>query len=101
MSKSQKPRLSGIVRAANDLSVGLSVAVAIGLGIGLGIGLEKLTGIRWLFWLGVLWGIAAAILNLYRAYQRLKREADELAQNPRYSYHPQTKQDDKSKEHKI
>lgn len=91
---SEKPRLSIIVRAANELSVGLSVVIAILLGIGIGIGIEKLTGIKWLFWLGVFWGIFAAILNIYKAYQRQKRELDELAQNPRYSYHIQNDQDE-------
>ena len=59
------PRLSAIVRGANELSVGISIVVAILLGIGIGIGLVKLSGIKWLFWLGVFWGVAAAILNLY------------------------------------
>lgn len=99
---SEKPRLSVIVRAANELSVGLSVVIAILFGIGIGIGLEKLTGIKWLFWLGVVWGVLAGILNLYKAYQRQKRELDELASNPRYSYHLQDEgkaKDGQSAEH--
>lgn len=88
------PRLSAIVRGANELSVGISIVVAILLGIGIGIGLVKLSGIKWLFWLGVFWGVAAAILNLYKAYQRQQKEAQELANNPRYTYKPSSDDDD-------
>ena len=63
--------------------------VAVALGIGIGIGLEYLSGARWSFWLGVAWGIGAAILNIYKAYQRQQRDAQELAKNPRYAYKPQ------------
>ncbi|MCX2716130.1 AtpZ/AtpI family protein [Helicobacter sp. MIT 21-1697] len=88
------PRLSAIVRGANELSVGISIVVAILLGIGIGIGLAKLSGIKWLFWLGVFWGVAAAILNLYKAYQRQQKEAQELANNPRYTYKPSADDED-------
>lgn len=81
-----KPRLEPIVRGANELSVGISIVVAVLLGIGVGWGLQWLSGVGWLFWLGVAWGIGAAILNLYKAYKRQLREAEELAQNPRYAY---------------
>lgn len=85
----QKPRLSVVVSGANELSLGISIVVAVGLGIGIGKGLEYLSGARWSFWLGVAWGIGAAILNIYKAYQRQQREAQELAKNPRYAYKPQ------------
>lgn len=88
------PRLSAIVRGANELSVGISIVVAILLGIGIGIALAKLSGIQWLFWLGVFWGVAAAILNLYKAYQRQQKEAQELANNPRYTYKPSADDED-------
>ncbi len=66
--ESQKPRLSAVVSGANELSLGISIVVAVALGIGIGIGLEYLSGARWSFWLGVAWGIGAAILNIYKAY---------------------------------
>ncbi len=87
--ESQKPRLSAVVSGANELSLGISIVVAVALGIGIGIGLEYLSGARWSFWLGVAWGIGAAILNIYKAYQRQQRDAQELAKNPRYAYKPQ------------
>ncbi|TLD96382.1 arginine biosynthesis protein ArgJ [Helicobacter jaachi] len=90
MDKEQKHkgRLTPIVEGANELSVGISIVVAVLLGIGIGIGLEHLSGAKWTFWLGVVWGIGAAILNLYKAYKRQQRQAQELANNPRYTYKP-------------
>lgn len=84
-SKTQ-PRFSKIVSGANDASLGISVVVAVLLGIGVGIVLENLSGLNWLFWLGVAWGIGAAVLNLYKAYKRMLKDAEELAKNPRYAY---------------
>lgn len=85
----KKPRLSVVVSGANELSLGISIVVAVAIGIGIGIGLEYLSGARWSFWLGVAWGVGAAILNIYKAYQRQQRDAQELAKNPRYAYKPQ------------
>ena len=87
-SQDSKPRFAQVISGANELSLGISIVVAILLGIGLGIGLKKLTDMQWLFWLGVVWGVAAAILNIYKAYQRQQREAKELANDPRYTYKP-------------
>lgn len=82
----KKPRLSVVVSGANELSLGISIVVAVAIGIGIGKGLEYLSGARWSFWLGVAWGVGAAILNIYKAYQRQQRDAQELAKNPRYAY---------------
>lgn len=92
----EKPTLGIVVSGANDLSVGISIVVAVLLGIGIGILLERVSGQKWLFWLGVVWGVAAAILNLYRAYKRAQKEAQELAANPRYSYNTTHKDDEDS-----
>ena len=92
----EKPTLGIVVSGANDLSVGISIVVAVLLGIGIGILLERVSGQKWLFWLGVVWGVAAAILNLYRAYKRAQKEAQELAANPRYSYNATHKDDEDS-----
>lgn len=91
---SKTPALSGLVRGVNELSVGISIVVAILIGIGIGILLERASGQKWCFWLGVIWGIGAAVLNLYRAYQRIQAQARELANNPRYSYKPDSKDED-------
>lgn len=92
--KEEKPALSAIVSGANELSVGISIVIAVLLGIGIGILLERLSGQKWTFWLGVVWGIGAAILNLYRAYKRQQKEAQELANNPRYAYKPDSENDE-------
>lgn len=93
-TQEKKPALNAVVRGANELSVGISIVVAILLGIGIGILLERLSGMTWTFWLGVFWGVAAAILNVYRAYKRAQKEAKELAANPRYSYKGDNWEDD-------
>lgn len=87
----QTPRFAKVVEGAYDLSLGISMVVALLLGFGLGLLLKKLTDIGWLLWLGVFWGIAAAILNVYKAYKRHKKELDSLANNPRYTYQANNK----------
>lgn len=74
MSKIQKG-----FEGLQSLSLGISMVVAVVIGVGAGILLKNLTGITWLFWLGVVWGIGAAILNVYKAYEKLKKEMDEEA----------------------
>jgi len=54
------------------------------LGVGIGLLLKNLTGYGWLLWVGVFWGVGAAILNVYKAYEKQKKELDELANDPRY-----------------
>jgi len=81
----REPKYKKVVEAADGLSLGLSIVIAILIGVGLGIGMQKLFGSRWLFWLGVFWGVGAAILNVYKAYKRQKRELDELANDPKYA----------------
>ncbi len=81
----EKPKYKKVVEAADGLSLGISIVVAVILGVLLGIGMEKLFGYRWLFWLGVFWGVGAAILNVYKAYKKQKEELDELANDPKYS----------------
>jgi len=89
-----EPKLKKIVGAADDLSLGISIVVAVLIGVGIGLGLKHLIGYDWLFWLGVFWGIAAAFLNVYKAYAKQKRSLDELANDPRYTYRKPTKEDD-------
>jgi len=82
----EEPKLKKIVTAADGLSLGISIVVAVLLGIGIGIFLKNLFGQPWLLWLGVFWGVAGAILNVYKAYVRQKKSLDELADDPRYRY---------------
>jgi len=78
------PKFKKVVVAADGLSLGISIVVAVLLGVGLGYLMRQWLGYGWLFWLGVFWGIAAAILNVYKAYARQKASLDELANDPRY-----------------
>jgi len=86
MSKKEEPKLKKIVVAADGLSLGISMVVAVLLGVGIGLLLKNLFDTPWLLWLGVFWGISAAILNVYKAYEKQKKSLDELADDPRYRY---------------
>ncbi len=84
MSDERKPKIRKVIEGAGDLSLGISMVVAVVIGVGLGIGMKKLFGYEWLFWLGVFWGVAAAILNVYKAYKKQMRSLEELKNDPRY-----------------
>ena len=80
----EKGRMGKIVEGADQLSLGISIVVAILFGIGVGILLKNYFGHIWLLWLGVVWGIAAAVLNVRKAYLKQKAELDKLADDPKY-----------------
>ncbi|WP_267525167.1 AtpZ/AtpI family protein [Campylobacter sp. MG1] len=65
-SKKSK-QLKTIIEAANHLSLGISIVVAILIGIGIGVLLAKIY--KPLFFFGLLLGVSAAILNVYKAYK--------------------------------
>ncbi|MDQ1297853.1 MAG: hypothetical protein QG558_391 [Campylobacterota bacterium] len=90
----RKPRLKPIIEGAESLSLGISMVVAVLIGVGIGLGLKKLTGIGWLFWIGVAIGIAAAIANIYKAYSKQYKEFEALAKDPRYNMGKNTNEDD-------
>jgi F0F1-type ATP synthase assembly protein I len=85
-NKQEEPKFKKVVDAADSLSLGISMVVAVLIGVGIGLGLRKLTGVGWTLWIGVFIGISAAILNVYKAYEKQKRSLDELANDPRYTY---------------
>ncbi len=90
MHKSDKeeqkaPRIKPIIEAADSLSLGISMVVAVLMGVGIGILLKNLTGAFWTLWIGVFIGIAAAVLNVYKAYSKQYKEYEELAKQPRYA----------------
>jgi len=85
-NQQEEPKLKKIVSAADGLSLGISIVVAVLIGVGLGLLLKNLFGYQWLLWLGVFWGIAAAVLNVYKAYKKQKKSLDELANDPRYRH---------------
>lgn len=100
-SKDSKHILEGkmkpVIKGANDLSLGISMVVAVLLGLGLGYLLYMWLRLYWLIWLGLGYGFAAAFLNVYKAYKRLKKELDSIKDDEKYKYeHLKQKQDNKS-----
>lgn len=86
MSEEQKePKLKPVIEGAETLSLGISMVVAIAIGVGIGLGLKNLTGIGWLLWVGVFIGVAAAGLNVFKAYSKQYKAFQELAKKPRYN----------------
>ncbi|EAH6868709.1 AtpZ/AtpI family protein [Campylobacter sp. LMG 7929] len=83
MNKRQKIIRKGI-EAADGLSLGISMVVAVLIGVGIGYFLKNLTGIIWLFWVGVFIGVAAAILNVYKAYKAQVKSYEEFKEENRY-----------------
>ncbi len=90
----EKPRFKPIIQAADDLSLGISIVVAIIIGIGLGIGLKKATGLTWTLWVGVFIGIAAAILNVYKAYSKEYKAYEQIAKERSERLKPLYEDDD-------
>ncbi|WP_299546595.1 AtpZ/AtpI family protein [uncultured Helicobacter sp.] len=80
------PKYKDAILAYSNATLGISMVLAVLIGVGIGYGLEYLFGVRWLFWLGVVWGVCAAILNVYKAYKRQKKELDALANDPKYAH---------------
>lgn len=72
------------IQAADSLSLGISMVIAILIGVGLGYLLKIYTGIFWLFWIGVAVGVAAAILNVYKAYKAQVASYEEFKDGKRY-----------------
>lgn len=70
----------------DNLSLGISMVAAIGIGFAIGYGLKEWTGYSWTLWLGLFWGIAAAGLNIYKAYKRAQKEFEGLENDPRYAH---------------
>ncbi len=96
MSEIQKKgKVGKTIEGAEKLSLGISIVVAVLLGIGLGILLKKWTGLTWTLWLGVFWGVAAAILNIKKEYDKLKKDFDKVKNDPKYkSYKMNTKEEE-------
>ena len=72
--------------ALDNLSLGISIVAAIVIGFGIGYGLKSLTGYEWTLWLGIFWGVAAAVVNIQKAYKRAQKEFEGLENDPRYAH---------------
>ena len=100
MSEAKKgPKYGKFIEGAEQLSLGVSIVVAIHIGIGAGVLMRKYFGYDWLFWLGVFWGVAAAFLNIKKAYQKQKAELDKLKDDPRYKHYNQIDDDDEDEKY--
>lgn len=73
------------IQAADSLSLGISMVIAVLIGVGIGYLLRIYTGIFWLFWIGVGIGVAAAILNVYKAYKTQVASYEEFKDENRYA----------------
>lgn len=77
MSKKQKI-IKKSIETADGLSLGISIVVAVLIGVGIGYGLKELTGSLTLFFFGVFIGVAAAVLNVFKAYKAQVKAYDEF-----------------------
>ncbi|MCH5336487.1 MAG: AtpZ/AtpI family protein [Campylobacter sp.] len=78
MSEKRQKIIRKGIEAADGLSLGISIVVAVLIGVALGYLMKKYTPYPWLFWLGVFWGVAAAILNVYKAYKAQVKSYEEF-----------------------
>ncbi len=83
-NREEKGKLGKTVEGAEKLSLGISMVVAILMGIGLGIWMKHIFHQSWLLWLGVFWGVAAAIMNIRIEYKKLKKSFDKIEKDPKY-----------------
>lgn len=90
----KQPRIKPIIEAADNLSLGISMVVAVAMGVGIGFLLKSMTGVAWTLWIGVFIGVAAAILNIFKAYQKQKEMYEDLAKEPRYTIKKQLDDED-------
>lgn len=79
-------KIKGFTKGANDLSLGISLVIAILLGLGFGYMLYKWLGYYWLIWVGLSYGIGAAILNVVKAYKKLHKDLESLKNDDKYKY---------------
>lgn len=77
--KIAEPKYKKTFEGIESLSLGISMVVAVIIGVAIGLGLKALTGMAWTFWIGIVWGVAAAFNNVYRAYKKQMREFDDIA----------------------
>jgi len=73
-----QPREPRAWKGLAELSaVGFAMALSIVIGLALGYYADRWLGTRWLILVGLLLGIAAAFVGLFRSLKRSEREFDE------------------------
>lgn len=77
-------KIKKVVDAADSLSLGISIVVAVLIGVGLGFWIKAATGWSFGLFIGIFLGVAAAILNVYKAYKKQIKSLDELKDENRY-----------------
>ena len=85
-SLKETPKHQDKLKALDNLSLGISMVVSVALGVGIGMLMKSWTGYSWPLFLGIFWGVAAAFLNVYRAYKRSVKEFEDLENDPRYAH---------------
>ena len=79
-----KINLGDVVKGAEQLSLGISIVVAIIIGSGAGYWIMKETGWTWTLFAGIAVGIAAAALNVKKAYDAQIKSLDELKNESKF-----------------
>lgn len=71
-------KINSTIKAADNLSLGISIVVAVLIGFGIGYLLKSWTGSNALLGVGIFIGVAAAINNVYKAYKSQVKSYDEF-----------------------
>ena len=79
-----KINLGEVVKGAEQLSLGISIVVAILIGSGAGYWIMKETGWTWTLFAGVAVGIAAAGLNIKKAYDAQIKSLEQLKDESKF-----------------
>ncbi|ALV24879.1 putative ATPase-related protein [Campylobacter iguaniorum] len=75
---SRAKKINTTIKAADNLSLGISMVVAVAIGFGIGYGLKSLTGSNWGLGVGIFIGVAAAFNNVYKAYKSQVKSYEEF-----------------------
>lgn len=79
-----KINLGEVVKGAEQLSLGVSIVVALLIGASMGYWAMRETGWTWTLFAGVAVGIAAAVLNVKKAYDAQIKSLDELKDESKF-----------------
>ena len=89
-----KINLGEVVKGAEQLSLGISIVVAILIGSAAGYWIMKETGWTWTLFAGVAVGIAAAGLNVKKAYDAQIKSLEQLKDKGKFKPAKDDEEDD-------